>query len=203
MLPAADPVGPPLRILYSFPYRLGVPGIGTTAAEQVRGLIERGHEVHVVTGSAEPGTVDGAASVLETMVLGSRRVPHRALGVDRAMRWHDRRAAAALGHRAVDLVHGWPAAALSTFAAARAAGVPSLREVPNTHTENAYAVAGREAERLGVRMPPGQSHVHRAGRLHRELQEYATADYLLAPSAAVAQTFLARGFRADRLLRHR
>jgi glycosyltransferase involved in cell wall biosynthesis len=193
----------PLTILYSFANPLGSSGIGVTAIEQIRGLQQLGHRCIVYCTSAEvrpPGV-----EVVETLVLGGVRVPHRALGVERAWQIHDRLVARALRRRSgeIDVVHAWPQSCLKTFAAAAAVGVPSFREVPNTHTANAMEVVARAADELGVDLPKGHSHRSDSGRLARELDEYEAADWLLVPSDHVASTFLERGTPPGKLARHR
>lgn len=193
-------MSPPLRLVYSFPHAVGSPGIGTTALQQIRALITRGVEVTVYCASTRVA-LPGAAEVVETMVVGGRRVPHRAVGVDRAYAYHDRRVARALrrGRVRPDVVHAWPLGSLETFRAAAAAGIPAAREVPNTHTAEAYARAEREAAALGMAPVAGQSHSFDARRLEREEAEYAAATTLLAPSAHVASTFTERGVDPARL----
>ena len=193
-----------MRVLYSFPHQLGRPGIATTAYHQVQGLIDHGLEVDVVCTSLAREVHD-AQSMVETLVLGGRRVPHRILGVDRAYAYHDWRAAQLLERLAaeVDVVHTWPAACLRTIRAARRLGIPSFREAPSAHTQTAYEDAAREAAAVGVELPPNHHHRYDDGHLRRELEEFAAADFLLVPSAYVEQTFLRRGFDCGRLLRHR
>jgi glycosyltransferase involved in cell wall biosynthesis len=192
-----------MRVLYSFPHTLGKPGISTTASYQIEGLIEQGVAVHVVCTSAQR-EFPGARSVVQTLKLGGRRVPHRALGVYRAYAYHDRRAAQLLTRLAgeVDLVHCWPAGCLRTFAASRSLGIPSFREVPSAHTQTAYEDAAREAASLGINLPRNHHHRHASVHLARELQECAAADFLLVPSDYVERTFLARGQPARSLIRH-
>lgn len=193
-----------MRILYSFPHPIGAPGIGTTAMQEVVGLIGRGHDVTVIATSAHKG-FPALPNFISTMSFAGLRVPHRVLGMDNTMAYHDACVARHLGRRkgAYDVVHCWPGATLSTARAAAALGLPSLREVPNTHTENAYDVVGRLCEQLGIQLPPGSSHSLNASRLARERAEYAAAFRLLAPSEFVAETFRARGFTAEKILRHR
>ncbi|MCP2032071.1 glycosyltransferase involved in cell wall biosynthesis [Okibacterium sp. HSC-33S16] len=199
-VPRAD--GRPLRILYSFPHAFGSPGIGQTAWNQVRELVRAGHTVTLVAASvAQP--VTGVREVEQTMVLGGRRVPHRAVGRMRAFGWHDRRAATRVHQESFDIVHAWPLASARTLDAAQDRGIPGLREVPNTHTAHAYEVVGREYARLGLPVPQGWSHHYDGDRLVLEDREYAAAHGLLVPSDAVAQSFLDRGFDNSRLLRHR
>lgn len=169
-------------------------------------LVRAGAEVHIVAASiARP--IDGAASVRTTLTVRGRRVPHRAIGRDRAMRIHDAVTAGLVGRlldgRADDVVHAWPLASGRTLAAARRRGIPGVREVPNTHTAHAYEVVAREYSLLGLEPPRGGSHTGDARRLATEEGEYAAAVGLLVPSDAVAASFLERGFDDDRLLRHR
>ncbi|MEZ3159179.1 glycosyltransferase family 4 protein [Microbacterium sp. BWT-B31] len=201
--------GRELSVLYSFPHALGAPGIGWTAWNQANELVRAGHDVHLVVASLARA-VEGAASVHTTLTVAGRRIPHRAVGRDRALRHHDRVAARIVARAArggdrhgIDVVHAWPLAAERTFEAARRAGIASVREVPNTHTEHAYAVVEREIARLGLVPRKGASHTRSARHLRSEQREWAAATALLVPSDSVAQTFRDRGFDSRRLLRHR
>jgi D-inositol-3-phosphate glycosyltransferase len=193
-----------LRVLYSFPHSLGKPGISTTASHQIQGLIEQGVTVDVVCTSLQR-ELPGARRVIETLRLGGRRVPHRALGVHRAYRYHDWRAARTLERlrREVDLVHSWPAGCLRTLSTARQVGVPGFREVPSAHTQTAYEDAARAADDVGVDLPSDHHHRYDARHLERELREFAAADYLLVPSAYVERTFIEHGHQPEQLIRHR
>ena len=82
-----------MRALYSFPTRLGTPGIGTTAWHQVVGLAEHGVEVTVMAGSCERPLPAGVR-LIETLRPIGVKIPFRALGFDRAVRLHDRLVAA-------------------------------------------------------------------------------------------------------------
>lgn len=193
-----------LRILYSFPDTIGAPGIGTTAYNQARGLIERGHEVTVVcTSIARP--LPGAARVLTTLELAGRRVPHRALGRARSYRHHDRRVAREVRRLAaqLDVVHTWPRATVQTATVASAVGVRTVRELPNAHTAYAYHVVARELASLGLE--PQKSHSHTLDRTALELEdaEFRAADLLAAPSEFVRRTFLERDFASEHVGRHR
>ena len=147
------------RVLYSFPTRLGTPGIGTTAYEQVAGLARDGHDVTVVCGSLERPLPDGVA-VRETMRVAGVRVPYRLVGKDRALAHHDRRVArllaAAPGRH--DVVHAWPLGAEATLAAAREHGVASVLERPNAHTAFAFAAVAGVLDELGLEPEPGSPH---------------------------------------------
>ncbi|MGB4779623.1 glycosyltransferase family 4 protein [Microbacterium sp.] len=190
-----------LTVLYSFPHALGAPGIGWTAWNQANELVRAGHEVHIVAASiAIP--VPGAASTRTTLTAFSRRIPHRVLGRDRALAYHDAVVSRIVRRGGIDVVHSWPRASVRTFRAAAQQGIASLREVPNTHTANAYEVVARETELLGLSTPRGASHTHDKRRLAIEEKEWATATALLVPSEPVARSFLERGFDPNRLLRH-
>ncbi|NHC14421.1 glycosyltransferase family 4 protein [Motilibacter deserti] len=200
---AADE-GRPLRVLYSFPHTWGAPGIGTTAYGQVTALARQGHEITLVT-TATARPVPPGVRVVRTLSAGGLRLPHRALGgVERALAYHDAVATALLlGRRRYDVVHTWPLGALRTLRAARDKGVVGFREVPNCHTEHAYAVVARLGEELHLPAQPGHSHAYDERRLRREEREYAAAARLLVPSPFVEQTFLDRGFAPAVLARHR
>lgn len=193
-----------MKILYSFPHPIGAPGIGTTAMQEVLGLLDRGHDVTVIATSAHSPS-HALPKLISTMVIGGVRVPHRVLGMDNTMAYHDHRVASHLKRMrgAYDVVHCWPGATLATARAGAEVGVPTVREVPNTHTENAYKVVDRLCQELGIELPKGASHRPNPARLARERAEYDAAFRLLVPSEFVAETFRLRGFSQDRLLRHR
>jgi glycosyltransferase involved in cell wall biosynthesis len=194
----------PVRILYSFPHAVGAAGIGTTAYHQVRGAVEHGVDVTLYCTSLERD-IAGLARVVQTLSAAGRRIPHRAIGVERAYRYHDRIVARALRRSSspFDAVHAWPAASIETMRSAGAGGVPSLREVPNTHTAHAFEAVDREVRSLGMSAVPGHSHTYAPDVLAREEAEYAAADVLLVPSDYSKRTFLARGVPESKLVLHR
>ena len=153
-----------MRILYSFPHAIGAPGIGTTAINQVRGLLARGHQVDVVAASVH-GDAGALPSVVRTMAIGDARIPHRFLGRDRSFNYHDWRVAAHLRRNPTtyDIIHCWPGAALKTCEAATSLGIAALREVPNTHSANAGEVVAALCASLDVEIPRGHSPKGREG----------------------------------------
>ncbi|WP_344737427.1 glycosyltransferase family 4 protein [Microbacterium awajiense] len=189
-----------MRVLFSFPHAIGASGIGWSAWNQVDGLVRRGHEVHVVAASlARP--VPGAR-VTTTLAAGRVRIPHRAIGRDRAFRVHDLAARALLRRGDYDLVHLWPLGTGATAREASTRGIPALREAPNTHTAHAWRVVGAEVDRLGL----GEiTTAHTADPVHLAMEEaeWEAATGILVPSDAVAESFAAAGFDRRRLLRHR
>lgn len=189
-----------MRVLFSFPHAIGAPGIGWSAWNQVDGLVRRGHEVHVVAASV--GRPVPGARLTTTLAAGRLRVPHRAIGRDRAFRLHDLAARALLGRDDYDVVHVWPLGTGATARAATARGIPAVREAPNTHTAHAWSVVGAEVDRLGL---TGITTAHTADPVHLAMEEaeWAAATAILTPSEAVADTFVAAGFDRRRLLRHR
>jgi glycosyltransferase involved in cell wall biosynthesis len=193
----------PLRILYSFPDRIGSPGIGTTAWYQVTELAKAGVEVMVhPTVCVKP--VPGVAAVSETLRRLGVAIPQRALGVERALALHDWIVARRLKNLRglVDLVHCWPDASLRTLRVARQFGIPSLLERPVAHTGYAYKMVGEEHRKLGVKLPRRHCCSYGARRLHLEEQEHEMADGLLCPSDFVSHTFLEQGYPPGKLLRH-
>lgn len=189
-----------MRVLLSFPHALGSPGIGWTAWNQVNALVHRGHDVTVVaTSVAKP--VAGA-TVIQSLSLAGRRVPHRAIGRDRAFAWHDRVATRAYTRLRPDVVHLWPLAPGMTARAARADGAAVVREAPNTHTARAWRVVAEEVRSLGLDGAISTAHTADAAHLRMEQAEWDAATGVLAPSGAVADSFLAEGFAPGRIFRH-
>jgi glycosyltransferase involved in cell wall biosynthesis len=192
------------RVLLSFPRRIGVPGIGTTAWHQATGLARQGADVYVSCGSVER-PMPGVRVLLQTMAVGGMKLPYRVLGDDRAAAYHDRRTARLIlrTDRAFDVVHAWPGGCERTLAAARSRGMSAFLERPNAHTAFGFDVVARECARLGIRLEPSSPHAFDEVKLAREEREFAAADALLCPSDFVAGTHAARGEAAARLLRHR
>lgn len=192
-----------VRVLYSFPHKIGAARICTTAWHQVEGVANAGAEVVLYTGSVARH-FSRNVRVHKTLTFGSLRIPYRLLGTRRACILHDWSVARNLQtlKPQVDLIHLWPLGALRTLKAAKRLGIPTVLERPNAHTRFAYQVVKQECQKLGISMPPGHEHDYNAPVLAREEAEYALADYLLCPSDFVAQTFLERGFAENRILRH-
>jgi glycosyltransferase involved in cell wall biosynthesis len=193
----------PLRILYSFPDTLGAPGIGVAARNHTEQLARIGHEVHVYC-TAVAGPPPVVHSLVTTLTLAGRRIPHRALGRQRAYRYHDRRVAWALRRSAgnIDVVHVWPRATLASAAAARRMGTRVIREAPNTHTAFAYERVAEETARLGLTAVAGHSHEGAEDALRLEEREYEAADMVAVLSPYARQTFLDRGFAPEQLGMH-
>ncbi|MCZ2822759.1 glycosyltransferase family 4 protein [Modestobacter sp. VKM Ac-2977] len=193
-----------LRVFYSFPHPLGSPGIGRTAWHHVDELARAGHEVLAVV-PRTTGELPAGVQIRRTFPRAAGAAGRGLLGIDRAMAWHDAAAARVLrgARTGFDVVHTWPAGGLRTIRTATRLGIPTFRELPNTHTEHAYLVANREAAAAGVRLTAATPHAFRPGRLATEMTEYAEATALLAPSPAVADTFLVRGHDPRKVLRHR
>ncbi|GAA2979975.1 glycosyltransferase involved in cell wall biosynthesis [Microbacterium terrae] len=191
-----------MRVLLSFPHALGAPGIGWTAWNQADSLVRAGHDVHLVAGSlARP--VPGAASITTSLAAGRVRVPHRAIGRERAFAWHDLVARDRLRRVDVDVVHLWPLAPGLTAHAARDAGIPAVREAPNTHTRRAWEAVAAEIDRIGMTGADRTAHTADARHLAMEQVEWDAVTGVLAPSEPVAESFRAEGFAPERVLRHR
>ena len=191
-----------LRVLYSFPHKLGASRICYAAWQHVNGMAAAGAEVIALPGVLHrplPSTVDGRP----TLARGRARVPYRLLGRRRACALHDTIVARRLRELAgeIDIVHTFPLGASRTLAAARELGIPAVLERCNAHTAYGYAIVKDECERLGITMPKGHEHEYNEKVLRHEEEEYALADYLLCPSEFVMRTFLDRGFPQEKLVR--
>jgi glycosyltransferase involved in cell wall biosynthesis len=192
-----------VRVLQSFPHKIGAARICTTAWHQANGVARAGGEVLVMPASVQRALPPGI-EVRPTLARGKWRVPVKALGRLSHLRLHDRLVARALPGlaRRIDVVHAWPLGALETLKTARRLGVPTVLERPNAHTRFAYEVVQRECDRLGVALPADHEHAYNEEVLRREEAEYALADRLLCPSDFVARTFRDLGTPAEQIARH-
>ena len=192
-----------IRVLYSFPHRIGAGRICYTAWQQVYGLHSAGADVLAHPASVHRSLPDGV-SAAPTLARGRLRIPYRAVGQLRALIWHDRVVARRLARLRgeIDLVHTWPLGALATLEEAKRLGIPTVLERPNAHTRFAFEVVAEECKRLGVTLPPDHEHAYNETVLEREEREYELADALLCPSEFVVETFRARGTPPEKLVRH-
>lgn len=193
----------PVRVLYSFPNKLGAQRICYTAWQQVNGLAAAGARVLVYTGGLlRPVPAD--VEVHTTLARGKLRIPYKLIGNQRALALHDAIVAQQIQRLAeqIDIIHLWPRGALRTIKAARRFGIPTVLERCNAHTRYAYEVVRDECQRLGVALPPGHEHAFNEDTLRIEEEEFRLADRLLCPSDFVVRTFLDRGFESHRLARH-
>jgi glycosyltransferase involved in cell wall biosynthesis len=192
-----------LRVLYSFPHRIGAGRICYTAWEQARGVAVAGASIRVLPASVARPLPPGI-SVEPTLERVGIRLPYRIVGQLRALVLHDWLVARQLRRiaHAVDVVHAWPLGALETLRTADELGIPTVLERPNAHTRFAYEVVRDECERLGVELPPDHEHAYNETVLAREELEYDAADYLLCPSDFVVETFVDQGVEPRKLLRH-
>jgi glycosyltransferase involved in cell wall biosynthesis len=201
--PSGAPGARPLRVLYSFPHRIGAGQICHIAWQQVAGLHRAGVSVTVAAGSvAKP--LPAGVEVRKTLSGGPFRLPVRWVGRLKACALHDWRVARMLPalRGKIDLIHGWPLASRQTIRAAKRLGIPFVLERPNSHTRFAFDVVAEECERLGFHLPSDHEHKFNEVTLDREEAEYAGADALLCPSEFVAASFRDRGFPPQKLVRH-
>lgn len=191
-----------VRVLYSFPNKLGAGRICYLAWQHVNSLVAAGAQVTVFTGGlvrpAPPGV-----KVHTTLAWGKLRIPYKLIGSGRALRLHDyivsRRLEKMLGE--IDIIHAWPQGALRTLQTATKLGIPTVLERCNAHTRYSYEVVQKECERLDVTLPRGYEGAFNENILRIEEEEFRWADRLLCPSEFVVKTFLERGFSPDKLVR--
>ncbi|MGO9324630.1 MAG: glycosyltransferase family 4 protein [Terracidiphilus sp.] len=191
-----------VRVLYSFPHRLGAARICHTAWQQVNGLLNAGATVLVFPGSLSRELQPGAV-IRPTLARGRFRIPYRVLGTERACALHDWIVSQRMKQLAgkIDIVHTWPLGSLRTLKTAARLGIPTVLERPNAHTRFAYEVVRKECEKLGVVLSPGHEHAYKPRVLAKEEAEYDAAFRLLCPSDFVVQTFMDQGFSRERLTR--
>jgi glycosyltransferase involved in cell wall biosynthesis len=192
-----------IRVLYSFPLKLGAGRVCLVAWQQASSLAAAGAEMTVFSASVAR-TLPPPIKVHSTLARGRWRIPNRLVGKKLYGGFHDwvvSRRLETLANQ-VDIVHTWPLGALRTLKSAGRLGIPTVLERPNAHTGFAYEAVEKECQRLGVTMPPGHEHAYNANFLRHEEEEYNAADRLLCPSDFVAQTFLEKGFSKEKLARH-
>jgi glycosyltransferase involved in cell wall biosynthesis len=194
---------PPIRVLYSFPHKLGASRICHTAWQHVNALAEVGADLLVFPGVLHR-PLPSNVRVRPTLARGKVRIPYRLLGKVRALALHDfivsRRIERLVGQ--IDVVHTWPVGALRTLKAAARLGIPTVLERPNAHTRFAYEAVRAECDRIGVPLPPEHEHSFNPQILRIEEEEYELAYRLLCPSDFVVKTFLDKGFPPEKLIRH-
>jgi glycosyltransferase involved in cell wall biosynthesis len=192
-----------VRVLYTFPHRLGAGRICYTAWQQVNGLVAAGAKVTVFPASLSR-PVAPSVTVSPTLARGKLRIPYKFLGGNRTFALHDyivsRRIEKMAGQ--IDIIHAWPLGALETLKAAAKLGIPTVLERPNAHTGFAMEVVQKECERLGVTLPRDHEHAYNPGKRRKEDEEYRLATRLLCPSDFVVKTFVDKGFAKGQLVRH-
>jgi glycosyltransferase involved in cell wall biosynthesis len=192
-----------IRVLYSFPHKLGADRICYTAWQQVQGLAMAGADVLVMTGALARPAPEGV-KVLTTLARGKLRLPYKVLGSMRTFALHDYIVSREIRKLAnqIDIIHTWPQGALRTLKAATRLGIPTVLERCNAHTRFGYEIVLEECKRLGVMLPPGHESAFNEDVLRIEEEEFRSADRLLCPSDFVVKTFLDKGFKIENLARH-
>ena len=194
---------PRIRVLYSFPHKLGADRICYTASQQVNGLAAAGADLQVFPGVLH-GPVPAGVKVRPTLARGKLRVSYKLLGSLRACALHDWVVARRLEQMAgeIDIIHTWPLGALQTLKTAARLGIPTVLERCNAHTGFAIEVVQKECERLGVTLPPDHEHANIPEKMRKEEEEYRLAYRLLCPSDFTVKTFVDKGYAKEKLARH-
>src|ERR1022692_2942187 len=192
-----------VRVLFSFPLRLGADRICGIAWQQVNGLAAAGADVLVFPASIfRPVHPD--VRVSPTLSRGKLRIPYKIVGTMRACALHDHIVARRIEKMAgqIDIIHTWPLGALETLKTAARLGIPTVLERCNAHTGFAMEVVQKECERLGIVLPPDHEHAYNAEKLRKEEEEYRLATRLCCRSEFVVKTFLDKGYPREQLARH-
>jgi glycosyltransferase involved in cell wall biosynthesis len=192
-----------VRVLYSFPHKLGADRICYTAWQEVNCLAAAGADVLAFPGVLHR-PVAANVTVRPTLAWKKLRISYKLLGKMRALALHDHIVARRIEKLAgkIDIIHAWPVAALETLKTAARLGIPTVLDRPNAHTRFAFGVVKREFERLGVNLPPDDEYYYRGDVLKKEEAEYGQADFILCPSDFVVRTFVDQGIPRAKLLRH-
>lgn len=192
----------PIRVLHSFPHRLGKARICTTAWYEIDSVAKAGAHMSVLAGdSVRP--FENEVDVQTTLSRGKLRIPYKLLGTYRACILHDWLVSKQLPSLAgtVDIIHSWPLGSLQTIKIAKRLGIPVVLERCNAHTRFAYEVVEKECNQIGVPLPKNHEHFFNKKILKHEEDEYHLADAMLCPSDFVVKTFIDQGYAKDKLLR--
>ncbi|MBM4305297.1 MAG: glycosyltransferase family 4 protein [Deltaproteobacteria bacterium] len=192
----------PLKVLHSFPHRLGKARICTTAWQEIDSAAAAGADMLVMAGDSVRPFLR-PVRLRTTLSRGKLRIPYRLLGTMRACMLHDWLVARQLPKMTgqIDIIHAWPLGALNTIKVAKRLGIPVALERCNAHTRFAYEVVQKECEQVGVSLPKDHEHAYNEDILRREEEEYSLADAILCPSDFVVKTFVDQGFPKERLVR--
>jgi glycosyltransferase involved in cell wall biosynthesis len=189
-----------LRVLYSFPHKIGADRICYLAWQMVVSLYKAGVDVTVIAGAIKKPLPEGI-TVKTTLSLKKMSLPYRLIGTYRACVLHDwivsQRIAKFTGK--IDLLHVWPLGCLRTLKVAKKLNIPTVLERCNAHTGYAYTVVKKECDKLGFSLPPDHEHAYKEKFLKREQLEYDLATSILCPSNFVLRTFVDKGFDRDKL----
>lgn len=197
-----------IGVIFSFPLRLGVPGVGITALMEATSLLRQGVDVRVLCGTIEDrNTV--VKPIAETLRVAGRKLPISLVGRGGAARIHDRWVARYVartiekeGNTKRWIVHAWPLGAELTFKMAKTLGIPHLLERQNSHIEYARREVEVEYKSLGLSIRTNANLARPNSILARELKEYSLASGLLCPSEFVKDSFVLEGFKPEVLYRH-
>ena len=83
------------------------------------------------------------------------------------------------------------------FQFVRRHGGKTFLDAGNSHIENLWEILSEEHRRWNCPYPPGPPHWH-----ERSMAMMEHVDYVLSPSSYVTQSFLARGFKPEQILRN-
>ena len=172
-----------MRVLYSFPHRIGAGRICTIAWYQVDGAAKAGAEVVALVGSVDKPLPDDVR-VIETLARGRARIPYRAVGSQRMFRLHDRSprsGCAATARRSTSSTSGRVERSRRSRLRARSGSRrcwSGRTRTPGSPTRSSKPSPRSSASNL----PPDHEHAYKPDVLAREEAEFAAADKLLCPS---------------------
>lgn len=198
-----DNADSPVRVLYSFPHKIGAGGICYSAWNQVNTLPEAGADVSVATGVLHKPFPENII-VSTTLSWRKLRISYKLYGARRALSLHDHIVAKRVlkEKNEYDIIHVWPSAALETIKAANRVGIPSILERPNAHTRYAYESVQNEFKRLRIPLPSENEYSFKENVLQREEEEFRLAYRIVCPSEFTRKSFLDQGYAPEKLVRH-
>jgi glycosyltransferase involved in cell wall biosynthesis len=186
-----------MEVVYSIGAEVPGMGIGTTAYEQVRGLVRHGALKTLFVGSGSGGVARARTRRLGPLGRTATSVASRLLARPSYYLWKDRIFDRSVARRLprCDLVHAWGDMALATFRKAHARGAKCVMNAASNHPDVQAEILAEEYARLGLKVAP-PIHPESAERLRRE---FDAADAIFPSSPWVRDNLLRLGFEGSRL----
>ncbi|MGQ9667495.1 MAG: glycosyltransferase family 4 protein [Anaerolineae bacterium] len=185
-----------MRVIYAVGARLAGGGIGTPAYHAAAGIWRAGALARLLVSSYRPTSIPvnvirsmgWAGRALKRVALWDSSGHLYALGDALFDRWASRRIIPC------DIFHGWSTMCRHSLVQAKALGAMTVIERASSHPLGQEGILRQLEERYDVHQRPSPWHVRWA------LEEFTLADYVAVPSEFVWQSFVQRGFPAERLL---
>jgi glycosyltransferase involved in cell wall biosynthesis len=190
----------PHSVLYAVNARVGGKGFDTVALETLRGInpiLGRAVCYGLRTSEFDRAKVK-SLQFHPVRLLSNLDSKYYYAAKKRAV---DRVAARLLAKGRYDLFHGWSGEARHCLRLARAAGIPTVLEIPTWHRQKGRQLPYKTKEELADEQAPAPTRWLNRILIsrHESLEEYELADLIVVLSEKAAETFRVLGVPADKL----